>query len=60
MSRARRAGPARDVPCVYACLSLVQALLLLRAGSAFDAYQAARREAPAPPHEEDALLAGAS
>ena len=45
-------------PCVYACVSLAQAALVVRAGAAADAYHAARRAAPAPLHEEDAALAG--
>jgi hypothetical protein len=52
----RREATTAIVPCVYACLSLAQAFLVLRAASSLDAYQAARRETPAPPHEEDALL----
>ncbi len=46
------------VSCVCACVYLAQAFLVLRAAAAIDAYDAARKQTPAPAHEEDALLSG--
>jgi len=46
------------LPCIYAAVSIAQAVVVLGAARAIEAYDQARKEDPAPVHEEIVALAG--